>query len=69
MAYTNHHGFEIVARFDGFRIKDTDTFNNWGTKPTLFATRELADDYAWACYTFKVGRSMTVRECPTGFED
>lgn len=67
MQNANDHGFQVIARNGGFRIKDTDRGNNWGTMSTLFATAELADDYAWACHTFKTGRSMAVKDCPTGF--
>lgn len=49
----------------GYRIKDTDTFNNWGTRTcdddgVIFKTREAAEDYAMRCHRFKTGRSMTV---------
>jgi hypothetical protein len=67
MRHAETHGFRIVTRKGGFRITDTDQSNNWGTMRTLFASAELADDYAWACHTFKIGKSMTVKECPTGF--
>ena len=58
MRHAETHGFRIVARKGGFRIVDTIQSNNWGTMHTLFATAELADDYAWACHTFKIGKSM-----------
>jgi len=61
------HSFKIVPTDNGFQITDTDTFNNWGTMKTIFATEILADDYAWACHMFKIGRAMSVRDCPTGF--
>lgn len=53
-------GFDILPHGEGFKIRDTDTFNNWGEMRTVFTTSAEATAYAWRCYEFKTGRRMSV---------
>lgn len=68
MTYRVEAGFSIVPVIGGFRLSDGPCCNNWGVIARLFLDEDLAADYAWACHDFKVGRTMTVRQTPTGFE-
>lgn len=68
MTYRVEAGFSIVPIPGGFRLSDGPGSNNWGTIARTFRTADLAADYAWACHDFKTGRTMSVRQTPTGFE-
>jgi len=62
-------GFAIVPVPGGYRLSDLDTWNTWrSVNARLFRTEDHARDYAYACDNFKCGRSMTIRDTPTGFE-
>ena len=61
-------GFEIMAVDGGYRLIDRCPINNWGLMEPVFATAAHAAERAHAYDDFKCGRTMRVRETPTGFE-
>lgn len=48
----------------GYWLVDNDRFNNWGvcTRPggAHFKTRAEAEEYAYRCHQFKIGRRQAV---------
>jgi hypothetical protein len=61
-------GFAIVPVPGGYRLSDLGRDGAWGAVgKRLFRTEEHARDYAYACDNFKCGRSMSIRDTPTGF--